>query len=90
MSSFETAVKAKIVELKTELGKCESIQHFIFQITAEGRVDGEVVLTFALGRYSEEVRGDSVSAVLEEYLRRNGWSARHAPLCLPNVEAPAR
>ena len=87
MSNFETTVKTKIAELKTELGKCESIQHFTFQITAEGRVDGEVVLTFALGRYSEEVKGDSVNAVLEEYLRRNGWSARHAPLCLPNVEA---
>jgi len=44
-------------------------------------------LSFALGRYSEEVRGDGVANVLEEYLRRKGWNQRHAPLCLPNVDS---
>ena len=84
-NSFESIVKAKVANIKAELAQVESIGHFEFSITAEGCVDGEVVVAFHLGKYSSEVRGDSVQAVLNEFLRRHGWNERHAPLCLPNV-----
>jgi hypothetical protein len=42
-------------------------------------------VTFAIGEYSEDFLGDSFDACVDEFLRRRMWSARHAPLCLPNV-----
>jgi len=84
-NSFETIVKGQVADIKEQLRGTDSICRFEFTIKAEGRLDGEVSIHFGLGEYGTDVRGDSVSAVVQEFLRRHGWNERHAPLCLPNV-----
>lgn len=60
---------------------------FEISVSASGRVqDGDVKITYECGpQYGNAVKGGTLEAVVEEYLRRNGWDRRHAPLAL---EAP--
>jgi hypothetical protein len=84
--NFEQQVKFRVLKLKEQLRLAEEISRFHLRITAEGRVDGEVRLTFSLGEYGDSVSGNDLNVVTEEFLRRHGWDLRHAPLCLPNAE----
>lgn len=82
---LESAVKLAIAEIRGRLREQESISHFTFRIEAEGRLDGDVVLSFSLGEYGPEVRGSALDPVMQEFLRRYGWNAHNVPLCLPNA-----
>ena len=87
--AFEITVEEKVSQIKRALGANENLSSFHFTIEASGRLDGDTEISFALRQtsYGSEVRGDSVEAVVDEFMRRHGWDRRHAPLCLPNVEA---
>lgn len=70
-----------------ELAEYNAGSSFHFEVLANGRVHGslqecDVKITFGLGNYSAIVQGNSHESVLEEYIRRNGWERRHAPLAL--------
>ena len=89
MSPFETILLEEIARVKTALRVDESLSGFELTITASGRLDGDVSVEFKLGdRYGlGGVTCGSIEAAREEFLRRRGWTARHAPLCLPNVSS---
>ena len=63
--------------------------YFKLEIDAAGRVqEGDVKITYSLSDSiygSNKVDGSSIEAVTTEFLRRKGWSERHAPL---ELEAP--
>lgn len=84
--SCEEAFKAAIKIIRQELADRNIGSSFRFAIEASGRVqDGEVKVAFKLDSLfypTQDVTGDSILAVLEEYLHRHGWNVRHAPLTL--------
>jgi len=65
---------------------------FYLRVSAGGRVqDGEVLITYQLSAdtyFSNAVSGDTLEAVLDEFMHRQGWNARHAPLALSPPEIP--
>ena len=81
--SFEGALKRESKRIRKELSKVETLSEFKIDIEISGRVhDGDVKLEYALSRSaygSGKVTGDNIQAVLDEFLRRNGWEAVHAP-----------
>ncbi len=87
MSPFETILLEAVARLKESLRVDESLTGFMLEITATGRLDGDVSVTFKLGDYYGlgSVSAGGLASVAEEFLRRRGWQERHAPLCLPNV-----
>ena len=81
--SFEGALKREIKRVREQLRQCDALSNFSLTIHAEGRLhEGEVKLTFGLGSWNNEVKGDALNAVIEEFMRRNGWEALHAPKAL--------
>lgn len=86
LGELERAFIAAVVKLRTALAKAETGSYFEFTAKATGRVqDGDVNVEFVLSKdgYSSVVKGDTVEAVTEEYLRRNGWQSAHNYLALP-------
>lgn len=90
MSPFETILLEEVAKLKGELARDESLSGFDLVIQATGRLDGDVEVSFTLGDYygGGSAKSGSLGAALAEFLRRRNWTARNAPLCLPNC-APA-
>ena len=86
MSDFETRLLDELSRLKERLRADESLCRMTLTICAEGRMDGDLQVTFKLGEYTEIVEGGDLESVTQEFLRQRGWSQRHAPLCLPNVQ----
>lgn len=72
-------------KIRQRLGDA-NVGRFEFMIKAEGRTEtGEdnVKIEYHLREdYDHWVVGDSVDAVVEEFLRRKGWNKEHAPLRL--------
>lgn len=88
--SFEGALKREIKRVRKEMQKVDSLSHFHISIEAEGRLhEGEVKLTYAIGQYSGLVKGDSIQACVDEYLRRNGWETIHDPKALTYEKIPS-
>ena len=88
----EEQVIVNIVQLiRHELQKIETINSFEFEIKASGRVhEGDVKITFCLdSSYDSYVscKGNSIAAVLQEFMRRFGWNARHSPLLITAGES---
>ena len=89
MSPVETILLEEIARTKQTLRQDESLSGFELTITASGRLVGDVSIIFKVADcygYAGCEAG-SLAAALEEFLRRRGWTARHAPLCLPNVSS---
>lgn len=70
-----------------------NIGGFHFEITSSGRTmtdKSEVKIVYQLNdrdySYGSTVEGNSLEAVVDEVLRRNGWQKAHAPLALPGAE----
>jgi hypothetical protein len=83
MKSIERDFAETVAQVKHALSVADE-SHFVLRLEASGRThDGTVEIKISLGKYGSEVEGDSVEAVVDEYLRRNGWNKRHAPLALP-------
>lgn len=79
-----------IADIRAKLGEC-NVSHMRFDIEVSGRtLTGDLELTYNLGESygSNSVRGSRLEKVIEEFLRRHGWAARNAPLCLPNAHSP--
>jgi hypothetical protein len=80
--NFEQHLVEEVKKLRSRLAS-ENISSLRLDIEIEGRVhDGELLVTFKLGEmYSGgNASGDSLEAVLGEFLRRKRWSERHESL----------
>jgi len=75
-------------ELRQRLGEAD-VGQLEFTINISGRTLGtdECRIKYEIGSYREEVRGNSLQVVLDEYLRRKGWVARYDSLELPSPES---
>ena len=90
--SFEGALKREIKKIREQLKACENVKEMHLKIIVSGRVHtGDLKLTFALSEseYSTGVEGDSIGPVVEEHLRRHGWSAIHAPKAIGYEKIPS-
>ena len=87
MSPFETILLEEIARVKAKLKSDETLPGFELTITATGRLDGDVSVDFKVSdKYGlGACTAGSLDAACAEFLRRRGWVARNAPLCLPNV-----
>lgn len=86
------AIKREIKRVRKELQKVDDLSYFRVTIQASGRVhDGDVKLTYSLSSAeygSAEVEGDELQSVLDEMLRRHGWTAIHAPKAIGYTAVP--
>lgn len=89
--SPEGALKREIKRVREALQRDETLHSFSIQIKASGRVhEGQVKLEYGVGdsEYGVDVKGDSLQAVVDELMRRRGWSAVHAPKALTYEKIP--
>jgi hypothetical protein len=91
--SFDGAIKREIKRLRERLRLCEGLSEFSLEIEASGRVlDGDIDLSYSLSKSSYgagKVSGDKLDAVLDEFLRRNGWEKLHAPKAIGYHKIPS-
>lgn len=90
--SFEGALKREVKRIRRQLALDETMSSFMIRIDASGRVDsGEVDISFGVGdsSYGATVNGDGLDTVVEELMRRRGWTARHAPKALFYEKIPS-
>ena len=88
-SILEDRLLSFLRSLRSQLAAAD-ISDLRLTIDAEGRVhDGDIAITFIVGYLYSNTRaeGGNLEAAVEEYIRRNGYQKRHAPLCLPSVES---
>ncbi len=92
--NFEGALKREIRRTRMELQKIETVAELHLQITASGRLhDGDINLKFKLQDSEYDtincVVGDTLSAVIEEYMRRHGWGKVHNPKAIGYDKVPS-
>ncbi len=89
--SFEGALKREIKRVRKELQKVDDLSSFSLKMEVKGRVhEGDVKLSYGIGsEYGTEVTGDSLNAVLDEYLRRHGWKKVHEVKALSYEKIPS-
>lgn len=93
--SFEGTLKREIKRVREQLKNCKRLPEFSLLIKAHCRVTkGDVSLSYELAEdfyslYPEVVKGDSLQAVVDEFLRRHGWSVLHAPKVVSYEEIPS-
>lgn len=83
-SPLEFSLREEVRRLRDRLAAAsDSLHRFEFEIKCEGRLDGEIKITFELGlNYDVAVKGNSIAAIEAEALRRQDWKAANAPLLL--------
>lgn len=62
------------------------VGHMTLEIEVSGRVHDEIKIKYGVGEYLATCYGGDLIAVLDEYMRRQGWDKRNAPLALPAPE----
>lgn len=86
MNDFEAATIEVVKGIRTVLAADDDSPNYLeFTVKASGRVrDGELEIKFSLSDMygANNVSGDSVEAVIAEYLRRIGWQKSHEYLAL--------
>ncbi len=89
--SFEGALKREIKRLRKELQKVDSLSSFYVDMEVEGNLhQGDVRLTYKVGQASYDcVKGDSLQACLDEFLRRKGWKDVHDAKLLSYEKIPS-
>ncbi len=90
--SFEGALKREIKRVRRELAKMEALPYMRLQITVEGRLhDGDMKLSYNISdQYGiNSTTGDELQSVIDEYMRRHGWQATHAPKAIAYHAAPS-
>lgn len=88
MSDFEAIIKAKVVEIRNELAKLDGIHRMELTIKAEGRIDGDLEISYSVGvNYDADVKGNSLFAVVVEAKRRRGWNDLNQPKAISFVQA---
>ena len=89
--SFEGALKREIKRVRRELAKLDSLPYMRLVIQASGRLhDGDMKLTYSLSdEYSiDTTKGDAIQPVIDEFMRRHGWQAIHAPKAIGYSKVP--
>ena len=91
--SFEGAIKREVRRVREEMKKCERVSELYLEINASGRIeDGDVKIEYQVGQSSydsSKVRGDSLQACLDEFLRRHGWQQVHNPKAIGYEKIPS-
>lgn len=88
--SFEGALKREIKRVRQQLQQVESLSSMHLEIKIEGSVhSGDLKLTYGLGQYVGKVVGDTLQAVLDEFVRQHGWEKVHAPLVIGYEKIPS-
>lgn len=88
--SFAGALKREVKRVRERLQACDEVSEFRLSIEASGRTrDGEVVLEYSLSKQygGSTVKGNSIDAVVDEFVRRNSWNNNNAPLAISFNEA---
>ena len=78
-------------DLRDQLSKETSLSSLHLSIEVQGRVDGELKISYQLGTsyyddHSTTTKGNDLNDVVEEFIRRGGWNRNHAPLCIAASE----
>lgn len=73
-----------LIELRKIFGDAD-IGRLNLEIEISGRTLGtdECLIKYKLGEYGSDVKGNRLEPVLEEFLRRNGWTQRYDSYELP-------
>ena len=83
---FEETFLDAVKQVRNRLTQYETAgNEFSLSCKADGRIhDGETRITYSLGAniYETPVTGDSVDAVVAEYVRRKGWNKQHQYVAL--------
>ena len=84
---LEGHIKTLVNQLRSKFSENE--EHYMsLKITASGRVDGDIKVTYRIGDQTYEVASDvtgySIRPTLEEFERRKKWQERNAPELLTN------
>ncbi len=92
ISLFERTLLDELRSIREQLAEA-NIPVMRLDIEVSGRThDGDLEIVFKLSKDSYNTvghtAGGSLDAVVDEFIRRHGWSQRHAALCLPSI-APA-
>jgi hypothetical protein len=85
---FEFYVREMAKELRGWFEQADlSRLHFETRVSGQ-TLTGDLLVEFKIsdGEWADSVKGGSVQAVLEEFMRRRGWVAQNAALCLPRVD----
>ena len=93
MSTLEQTFKQEVQKTLEHLREIEGLHHFRIRLTARGPIHhGTFQIQVELSdRYGENlVTGNSLPAVLAEYIRRCGWEKTHAPLSIPYMQTDPR
>lgn len=85
--TFTQQLVKEMEVLREVLRSDETLSHVHLRIEIEGRLEGDLKLTFGVGTYGVEVSsGSNFDSAIAEFLRRRGWNERHNALCLPKVQ----
>ena len=89
--SFEGALKREVKRIRKELQKVDSLSSMRIDIEVSGPVhSGDIRIQFCVGSgYGNNVKGDSLNACVDEFLRRNGWEAIHKAKLLTYEKIPS-
>lgn len=89
--SFEGAVKREIKRIRKELSKCDSLSAMFMGITVEGPLhSGDLKLTYKVGSSEYTyVKGDSLQACIDEFLRQHGWKEVHEAKAISYEKIPS-
>lgn len=85
---FEFYVREMAKELRARYEQAD-ISRLHFRVNVSGQtLTGDLLVEFRIadGEYADAVTAGTVQAALEEFMRRKGWVAQNAALCLPRVE----
>jgi len=83
--TIEEIFKQTAIDVRDRLSAVDSLYSFNLRLEADGHIhQGDINITIKLssGLYSTGVEGNRLEPVVTEYMRRNGWDATNAPLCL--------
>lgn len=80
--SFHGAVKREAAKVQAMLADANIDNQFELKVEVGGRTHGgDISLKYSLAgsRYGDTVEGNELNAVVEEFMRRKGWTKQHAP-----------
>jgi hypothetical protein len=85
--SYEATIKELAAHVRDRMKSADQA-YVDLRINITGRVhDGEILIQFIYDPHgSDEVKGDSIDAVINEFLRRQGWNEKHKGLRIGYVE----
>lgn len=88
--NYQQTIKELVRYVRERLQVSEQSSHFTFNISATGNThSGELKVEIQLDetyKFNVRVSGGELESVIDEHLRRLGWTEQNAPLCLPNVK----